>query len=91
MGNYALLLLNCYQDETASMISVLEDGEEKSDSEEKENSEEKDDSKEKEIISQFVNDKALAIINYCCDQYPEIYFGNSSVYLEYTTPPPDYS
>ncbi|MFD2563702.1 hypothetical protein [Aquimarina rubra] len=90
LGNYAIELFNFYKGDVNSIAHIIDDTEEKSESKEKDSSE-KEDLKEKEKISQYTDDKSTKVAILILKDYPELKYGNSSVYLEYTTPPPEYS
>ncbi|KAA1247613.1 hypothetical protein [Aquimarina sp. RZ0] len=89
LGNYGLELFNFYNEDISSIV-IYDEKEEKSEPTEKDSSE-KEDLKEKDKISQGSEDKFVRICVLVTNDYPELYYKNSSVYLEYTTPPPEYS
>jgi len=90
MGNYAIELLDFYQGDTSSIAYAIDDTEEKSESQEKDSSE-KEDLKDKDKISQYWDDKDNKMSAFIIKRYPDLTYENSSVYLEYTTPPPEHS
>ncbi|AXT51829.1 hypothetical protein D1818_13605 [Aquimarina sp. BL5] len=90
MGNYGMQLLDFYQGDIASVVYSIDDTEEKSESNEKDSSE-KEDLKEKDKISQDSYIRGTRMSFLVLKDYPEFYFNNNSVYLEYKTPPPEYS
>ncbi|WP_405208736.1 hypothetical protein [Aquimarina sp. LLG6339-5] len=90
IGNYSLGLLDFYSGNITSISYAVDDSEEKSESNEKDGSE-KEDLKEKDKISQYFDEKHTGISNVIILGYPDLSYGNSSVYLEYVTPPPEYS
>ncbi len=83
-------LFDLYHGDTSYMAFSIDDTEDKSESNEKEKSE-KEDLKEKDKISQYWDDKANRISAFIIKSYPDLMYGNSLVYLEYTTPPPEHS
>ncbi|MDH7447325.1 hypothetical protein [Aquimarina sp. 2201CG14-23] len=90
LSNYTIELFDAYDGDSSSIVFNMDDTEEKSESNENEKSE-KEDLKEKEKISQFYqdfNDRAITMLE---RRYPDFYIHNSSVYLEYSTPPPEHS
>ncbi|WP_298542312.1 hypothetical protein [uncultured Aquimarina sp.] len=88
IGNYAIELFDLYSGNIDSIAHIIEDTEEKSESNEKDGSE-KEDQKEKDKISQFADNKHAGVSHYSIKYYPDLIYENSSVYLEYTTPPPE--
>ncbi len=86
--NYGVKLIDFYASDEKSSI-VFEETE-NSEKKEKENSE-KEEFKEKEKISQDHDEKTSSLADTEDKFYPDFYFNNSSVYLEYTTPPPELS
>lgn len=90
MGNYVLDVFNFYQGDKVSITTTMDDTEEKSESKEKDNSE-NEDVKEKDKISQYTDAKYNSMATLFFKDYPDVYYGKSSVYLEYTTPPPENS
>jgi len=90
LGSYAIELFNFYSDDMASITLAVDDTEDKSESKEKDKSE-KEDLKEKDKISQDSYNKSTRVSFLVLKGYPEFYFNNNSVYLEYKTPPPEYS
>jgi len=89
LGFYAIDLFGFYYGDTSYVALSVDDTEEKSESNEKDSSE-KEDLKEKDKISQYADEKDNKISNLIHRDYPDLYYENSSVYLEYTTPPPEY-
>ncbi|WP_108802779.1 hypothetical protein [Aquimarina sp. Aq107] len=90
IGNYSLGLLDFYRGNITSISYAIDDSEEKSESNEKDSSE-KEDLKEKDKISQYFDEKQTKISDNIILDYPDLSYGNSSVYLEYITPPPENS
>ncbi|SEK72707.1 hypothetical protein SAMN04487910_0959 [Aquimarina amphilecti] len=90
IGNYSLGLLDFYSGDLTSITHAIDDTEEKSESNEKDGSE-KEDLKEKDKISQYSDDKHTGLSYYSIKYYPDLIYQNSSVYLDYTTPPPENS
>lgn len=88
LGNYSVELFDFYSDEILSI--AFDDTEDKSEPTEKDSSE-KEDLKEKDKISQDSGDRYVRISLLITKDYPELYYKNLSVYLEYSTPPPEYS
>ncbi|WP_378180548.1 hypothetical protein [Aquimarina sp. SS2-1] len=89
LGNYAMELFNFYNGDIDSIVHIIDDTEEKSESKEKDSSE-KEDLKEKDKISQYADEKSTKIAILTLRDFPELNYGNSSVYLDYNTPPPEY-
>ncbi|MBW1294035.1 hypothetical protein [Aquimarina litoralis] len=87
-SNYIVGLLDFYGDDIISISYAIDDTEEKSESNEKDGSE-KEDLKEKDKISQYADNKHTGISHYSIKYYPDLIYENLSVYLEYTTPPPE--
>ncbi|WP_298314522.1 hypothetical protein [uncultured Aquimarina sp.] len=90
LGNYAIELFDFYSGDIDSIAHIIDDSEDKSESKEKDSSE-KEDLKEKDKISQYTYDKNTRVSILILKGYPEINYGKSSVYLEFTTPPPEFS
>ncbi|MHA7055593.1 hypothetical protein ACWGOQ_0000120 [Aquimarina sp. M1] len=90
LGNYAVELFNFYSGDKDSIAHIIEDTEEKSESNEKDTSE-KEDLKEKDKISQYTDDKSANVAILTLNDYPALNYGHLSVFLEYITPPPEYS
>ncbi len=88
ISNYGLGLIDFYTCDDIASIAIEES--ENSEQKEKEGSE-KEDFKEKDKISQNYDDRAAALSNSEVSFYPDLYTHNSSVYLEYKTPPPQFS
>lgn len=88
MSNYVVGLLDFYGDDLDSISYVIDDTEEKSESNEKDESE-KEDLKEKDKIAQYADNKHTDISHYSIKYYPDLIYENLSVYLEYSTPPPE--
>ncbi|WP_299608750.1 hypothetical protein [uncultured Aquimarina sp.] len=86
--NYVGNLFDFYGGDSAAISYAIDDTEEKSESNEKDGSE-KEDLKEKDKISQYADSKHTGISYYSIKYYPDLIYENLSVYLEYTTPPPE--
>ena len=83
--NYGFTLFNFCNGQDTVISLKMEDAEEKSESKEKE------DFKEKEKITQEFHENRAAMIEKRIALFPEFCFCCPSVYLEYITPPPEYS
>ncbi len=90
LGSYAIELFNFYVGDIDSIAQFIDDTEEKSESKEKDGSE-NEDLKEKDKIAQHTDDNSTKIDILILKSYPGVNYGNSFVYLEYCTPPPEYS
>ncbi len=88
MMNYTVGLIDFYscEDKTAVVLEETENSEKK----EKENTE-NEDHKEKDKISQFLYENTASVVHTIDSFYPDFYLTNSSVYLEFKTPPPKFS
>lgn len=94
LADYGIELMHLYEGSKSEIVFNIEDTEENSDPIEKESSEkessEKEDFKEKDKISQYYMDEMTAIADLNNKRFPEFYIQNSPVFLEYTTPPPEF-
>ncbi|WP_299312933.1 hypothetical protein [uncultured Aquimarina sp.] len=90
LGNYAIELFNFYNGDIDAIAHIIDDTEEQSESKEKDSSE-KEDLKEKGKISQYIDERSTRVSILILKDYPEINYVKSSVYLEFTTPPPEFS
>ncbi|WP_062057299.1 hypothetical protein [Aquimarina longa] len=88
LTNYAIELIAFYNEGEHVIAISFEDTEENTNPLEKENSE-KEGYKENDKISQYYIDEIAAVAKLSSNHYPEFYIQNSSVFLEYTTPPPE--
>ncbi|WP_106791634.1 hypothetical protein [Aquimarina sp. Aq78] len=86
--DYGVELMHLYEGNKSKIVFNIEDTEENSDPLEKESSE-IEDFKENDKISQYYMDEITSILHLDINYYPEFYIQNSSVFLEYTTPPPE--
>lgn len=87
MINYGMDLFHFYAGEDNVSI-VLEETNEQSEKNDKDSSD-TEDTKEKDKISQYADNKRTGISYYSIKYYPDLIYENLSVYLEYTTPPPE--
>jgi len=90
LSNYALELVDFFKEDVTSISYTSDSAEDHSESKEKD-TEDKSELKEKDKISQFSDDKISGLSILILKYYPEFSFNNTSVYLEHTTEPPEFS
>lgn len=87
VSSYAIQLIDFYCGHHEDTSIVLEEPTESSEKKENDSSE-KEDIQEKDKISQYNEVASSSHINTRIINHPEFYVHTSTVYLEYTTPPP---
>lgn len=84
------MALDFYTDQSYLIAFNIDDTDEKSESDESEN-QKKEDLEQKDKISQKYSDREASFLLASESCFPEFYFNKMSVYLEFATPPPEYS